>query len=174
MIDESRPFQPVHIGIITISDTRTLADDKSGNILVQKLSDAGHILTERAIVKDDKSQIIATIQQWVNDKKVDVIITTGGTGVTGRDLTPEALDELGGKPIAGFGELFRMKSYQVIGTSCVQSRACAVVWNGCYIFALPGSPSACRDGWDWILASQLDIRHRPCNFVELLPRLLEK
>ncbi len=173
MIDETKPFRPVNIGIITISDTRQLDNDKSGNILVERATQAGHHITARTLVKDDKEQIIATIRQWVHESMVDVIITTGGTGVTGRDITPEALEQLGGKYIPGFGELFRMKSYQVIGTSSVQSRACAVVWQGCYIFALPGSPSACRDGWDWILATQLDIRHRPCNFVELLPRLRE-
>ncbi len=170
----NRQFKPCQCAIMTISDTRTLDDDKSGNILVKNLTSAGHIIQARAIVRDDVALIQAQIRAWLAQKSIDAIITTGGTGVTGRDLTPEALLGLGGKEIIGFGELFRMKSFEKIGSSAVQSRAMAIVVDGCYIFALPGSPSACQDGWDWILSTQLDIRHRPCNFVELMPRLQEK
>lgn len=173
MIDHSAKFLPVRIAVLTISDSRTAADDRSGDALVTLLTEAGHILAERAIVPDDVDAIVARLHAWIDDAAVDCVITTGGTGVTGRDVTPEALAQLGGKDIPGFGELFRWLSFQKIGTSTIQSRACAVVARGTYIFALPGSPGAVRDGWDGILATQLDSRHRPCNFVELMPRLRE-
>ena len=160
--------------MLTVSDSRTLADDRSGDTLVGRLSAAGHILADRLIVRDDVSMIVSRLHAWIDDPQIDCIITTGGTGVTGRDVTPEAIERIQDKPIPGFGELFRWLSYQTIGTSTVQSRACACVTRGTYIFALPGSTGAVKDGWDGILASQLDSRHRPCNFVELMPRLLEK
>lgn len=172
-IDETRPFIPVRIAVMTVSDTRTIETDKSGNVLVGLLNEAGHILIERAIVPDDKARIVAQLEQWIDDDQVDVVISTGGTGVTGRDVTPEAFRSVYEKSIDGFGELFRMLSYQKIGTSTIQSRATAGVARGTYLFALPGSPSACRDGWEMILKDQLDYRHRPCNFVELFPRLRE-
>jgi molybdopterin adenylyltransferase len=173
-IDESLPFIPVRIAVLTVSDTRGLADDRSGNILVERLEGAGHILAARAIVKDDVGTIVEQLAAWIEDAEVDCVITTGGTGVTGRDVTPEALAEVCEKEIPGFGELFRWLSFQSIGTSTVQSRATAGVARGTYIFALPGSTGAVKDGWDGILASQLDSRHRPCNFVELMPRLRER
>ena len=173
MLDMKRPFIACTIAVLTISDTRNLDNDKSGDILVANLTQAGHILGARAIAKDTITEIKSIITNWIDSAKIDVIITTGGTGLTGRDLTPEALMQLGGKEIIGFGELFRQKSYQKIGSSSIQSRALAVLVDGCYIFALPGSPSACQDGWDWILSTQLDNRHRPCNFIELMPRLKE-
>lgn len=173
-IDESRDFIPVRIAVLTVSDTRTPDDDKSGDRLIQRLSDAGHVLAERMIVRDEVSLLTAALNRWIDDASVDVILTTGGTGVTGRDVTPEALDALGGKDIPGFGELFRWLSFQNIGTSTIQSRACARVVRGTYIFALPGSTGAVTDAWDGILASQLDSRFRPCNFVELMPRLNER
>ncbi len=172
-IDESRPFIPVRIAIMTVSDTRTPEDDKSGNGLVALLTKAGHILADRAIVRDDQLLITAQLRTWIDDPQVDVVISTGGTGVTGRDVTPEAFEAIYEKPIHGFGELFRMLSYQKIGTSTIQSRATAGVTRGTYLFALPGSPSGARDGWEMILKDQLDYRHRPCNFVELFPRLRE-
>lgn len=172
-IDESRPFIAVRIAVMTVSDTRTLDDDKSGRTLIELLETAGHILAKRAIVPDDQARIKAQLESWIDDEGVDVVISTGGTGVTGRDVTPEAFESIYEKPIAGFGELFRMLSYQKIGTSTIQSRATAGVTRGTYLFALPGSPSACRDGWEMILKDQLDYRHRPCNFVELFPRLRE-
>jgi molybdenum cofactor biosynthesis protein B len=172
-IDESRPFIPVRIAVMTVSDTRTAADDKSGNVLVDLLTDAGHLLAARAIVPDDQARIVEQLQAWIENHEVDVVISTGGTGVTGRDVTPEAFESIYEKRIEGFGELFRMLSYQKIGTSTIQSRATAGVTRGTYLFALPGSPSACRDGWEMILRDQLDYRHRPCNFVELFPRLRE-
>ncbi|MSO80992.1 MAG: molybdenum cofactor biosynthesis protein B [Alphaproteobacteria bacterium] len=172
-IDESRPFQPVNIAILTVSDTRTTADDRSGETLIDRLLAAGHRLAARAIVRDDRAAIAAQMRRWADDPMIEVIVTTGGTGVTGRDVTPEAMRDVAEKRIEGFGELFRWQSHQKIGTSTVQSRADAGVLNGTYIFCLPGSPSACRDGWDGILKDQLDIRHRPCNFAELLPRLNE-
>ena len=172
-IDESREFKPINIALLTVSDTRTLDDDTSGNILAKRITEKGHALFERKIVKDDKSTIESQLRKWIENGLVDVIITTGGTGLTGRDITPEALDALKDKDIPGFGELFRMLSYKNIGTSTVQSRACAVVSMGTYIFALPGSNGAVKDGWDGILDTQLDSRHRPCNFVELIPRLTE-
>jgi molybdopterin adenylyltransferase len=173
-IDESRPFLPVRIAILTVSDTRTLADDRSGDVLVERLGAAGHILADRRIVRDDVDLICAALDAWIDDPHIDCVITTGGTGVTGRDVTPEAFARVREKEIEGFGELFRWLSYQSIGTSTVQSRATAAVARGTYLFALPGSTGACRDGWDGILASQLDSRHRPCNFVELMPRLQER
>ncbi len=172
--DETRAFVPLQIAVLTISDTRTLADDRSGDTLAQLLTEAGHILAERLIVKDDIDSIVAILRIWVLNPLIDVVITTGGTGVTGRDVTPEALGAMGGKGIPGFGELFRWLSYQSIGTSTIQSRACARLVDGTFIFALPGSTGAVKDGWNGILAHQLDSRFRPCNFVELMPRLLEK
>ncbi len=172
-IDESVPFAPLRIAVLTVSDTRTLADDRSGDTLVERLLTAGHRLADRAIVADDRASIAAKLRALVADPSVEVVITTGGTGVTGRDVTPEALADVAEKHVAGFGELFRMLSYAKIGTSSLQSRADAGVAGGTYIFCLPGSPGACRDGWDDILRFQLDIRHRPCNFAELLPRLRE-
>ena len=172
-IDESAAFLPVRIAVLTVSDTRTLVDDRSGDLLVARLTDAGHILADRKIVLDDTDRIVATLHRWVDDPTVDCIISTGGTGVTGRDVTPEAIERVQDKTIPGFGELFRWLSYATIGTSTVQSRACACVTRGTYIFALPGSTGAVKDGWDGILSHQLDSRHRPCNFVELMPRLRE-
>ena len=173
-IDEGRTFLPVRIAVLTVSDTRTLADDRSGDTLVDRLTGAGHVLADRLIVTDDRSAIVARLHAWLDDPQVDVILTTGGTGVTGRDVTPEALAQVQDKEIPGFGELFRWLSYQSIGTSTIQSRATACVARGTYIFALPGSTGAVRDAWDGILASQLDSRFRPCNFVELMPRLTER
>jgi molybdenum cofactor biosynthesis protein B len=173
-IDETRTFLPVRIAVLTVSDTRTAADDRSGDTLVERLTTAGHVLADRAIVRDDADQIVARLHAWIEDDQVDCVISTGGTGVTGRDVTPEAFERVWDKPIEGFGELFRWLSFQSIGTSTVQSRACAGVARGTYLFALPGSTGAVKDGWDGILASQLDNRHRPCNFVELMPRLNER
>ena len=173
-IDDSIAFRPVRIAVLTVSDTRSTADDRSGDTLVARLTAAGHRLADRAIVRDDPEAIVARLHAWVDDPEVDCVITTGGTGVTGRDITPEALERVCEKMIPGFGELFRWLSYAKIGTSTVQSRACAGVARGTYIFALPGSTGAVKDGWDGILASQLDIRHQPCNFVELMPRLTER
>jgi molybdenum cofactor biosynthesis protein B len=173
-IDASAAFVPVRIALLTVSDTRGLADDRSGDILVERLSAAGHLLADRAIVKDDQDVIVAELHRWIENPAVDCVITTGGTGVTGRDVTPEALERVADKMIPGFGELFRWLSYQTIGTSTVQSRACACVARGTYIFALPGSTGAVKDGWDGILKDQLDSRHMPCNFVELMPRLTER
>lgn len=172
-IDESRPFIPVNIAVLTVSDTRTEADDRSGNTLVELLTAAGHKLAARSIVTDDVDRIQAVVKGYIDDPAVDVVIATGGTGVTGRDVTPEALEALYEKSIPGFGELFRWLSFQKIGTSTIQSRCTAGVAKGTYLFALPGSPSACRDGWEGILATQLDYRFMPCNFVELFPRLRE-
>ena len=172
-IDESLVFKPVRIAVLTISDSRSAADDRSGDTLVELLTGAGHILADRLIVPDEKSLIVARLHNWIDDPAVDVVITTGGTGVTGRDVTPEALHMLDGKDIPGFGELFRWLSYQTIGTSTIQSRACAVVARGTYIFALPGSTGAVKDAWIGILSTQLDSRHKPCNFVDLIPRLTE-
>ena len=173
-IDSSREFKPVRIAVLTISDTRTFADDRSGDTLVALLTQAGHNAAARAIIKDDINTIITKLHTWIADPQIDVIITTGGTGVTGRDVTPEALADLGGKDIPGFGELFRWLSFQSIGTSTIQSRACARVVDGTYIFALPGSTGAVKDGWNGILLHQLDSRFQPCNFVELMPRLNER
>jgi len=172
-IDPARPFRPLNIAVLTVSDSRSLAEDRSGDLLVQRLTAAGHRLADRALVVDDAAQIADRFRAWIADPAVDVVISTGGTGVTGRDVTPEALERVAEKLIPGFGELFRLISFNKIGTSALQSRATAGVAQGTYLFALPGSPGACRDGWDEILSAQLDIRHRPCNFAELLPRLRE-
>lgn len=172
-IDDSRTFLPVRIAVLTVSDSRSLAEDRSGDVLVERLTGAGHILANRAILRDDQDDIVAQFHRWIDDESVDCIISTGGTGVTGRDVTPEAVERVCEKLIPGFGELFRWLSFASIGTSTIQSRACAGVTRGTYIFALPGSTGAVKDGWDQILASQLDSRHRPCNFVELMPRLKE-
>ena len=172
-IDESLSFVAVNIAVLTVSDSRTLEDDKSGDFLVERLSGAGHNLADRAIVTDDADLIIATLNRWIDDDGVDVVIATGGTGVPGRAVTPEAFHAVYDKEIAGFGEIFRMISWDKIRTSTIQSRATAGVARGTYLFALPGSPGACRDAWDEILRYQLDIRYRPCNFVELMPRLKE-
>jgi molybdenum cofactor biosynthesis protein B len=172
-IDESRPFLPVNIAILTVSDTRTEADDSSGDTLVKRLKADGHQLADRAIVKDDPDSIVSRLQAWINNPNVDVVVATGGTGVTGRDVTPEAFERVCEKDIPGFGELFRWISYQKIGTSTIQSRAVAGIAKGTYLFALPGSTGACKDGWDDILRHQLDNRFRPCNFVELMARLQE-
>ncbi len=173
-IDGNREFLPVNIAVLTVSDTRTLDDDKSGRTLVERIEGAGHVVIARDIVKDDQPTIVAKLEEWIADSNVDVVIATGGTGVTGRDITPEAFHEVYDKEIPGFGELFRMLSYEKIKTSTIQSRATGGVAQGTYLFALPGSPGACRDAWDDILVEQLDSRHRPCNFVELMPRLTEK
>lgn len=173
-IDESRAFLPVRIAVLTVSDSRTAADDTSGDALVARIEAAGHIVAERAILKDDVELIVSRLHAWIEDPQVDCVITTGGTGVTGRDVTPEALARVWDKEIPGFGELFRWLSYQTIGTSTVQSRATAGVARGTYLFALPGSTGAVKDAWDGILVSQLDSRHNPCNFVELMPRLTER
>ena len=173
-IDESRSFKPVNIALLTISDTRRIADDSSGDILASRIREAGHQLAAREISRDDQNEIAAHLHRWIDDEMVDAIITTGGTGLTGRDQTPEVLDRVKDKDIPGFGELFRWLSYETIGVSTIQSRACAVIARGTYIFALPGSNGAVKDGWDKLLASQLDNRHRPCNFVELMPRLRER
>ena len=172
-IDETRPFLPVAIAVLTVSDTRTEADDKSGDTLAELIRAAGHRVIARRIVKDDQAAIVAQLRLWIADRAVDAVIATGGTGVTGRDVTPEAFHDVYEKEIAGFGELFRWLSYQKVGTSTIQSRATAGVAGGTYLFALPGSPGACRDGWDDIIKHQLDNRHRPCNLVELMPRLQE-
>jgi len=172
-IDPALPFLPVRIAALTVSDSRTAADDRSGDTLVERLTQHGHILAARAIVRDDVPTLVAQFEAWIADPHVDCIISTGGTGVTGRDVTPEALAQVWDKEIPGFGELFRWLSFQTIGTSTIQSRATAGIARGTYIFALPGSTGAVRDAWDGILATQLDSRHRPCNFVELMPRLRE-
>lgn len=172
-IDLSRPFVPVSIATLTISDSRDAETDSSGRTLVERIEKAGHRLAARAMVRDDVAAITAQLRQWIADPAIDVIISTGGTGLTGRDVTPEAVHAVMDKEIPGFGELFRWLSFAKIGTSTIQSRALAVVAGGTYVFALPGSPGACRDAWDEILVSQLDSRHKPCNFVELMPRLNE-
>ena len=172
-IDETRDFLPVRIAVLTVSDTRTPADDRSGDTLVDRLTGAGHTLAARAITRDDRAAIADQLRQWIADPAVDVILSTGGTGLTGRDVTVEAHRDVYEKEIEAFGTVFTIVSMQKIGTSAVQSRACAGVAGGTYLFALPGSPGACRDAWDEILKWQLDYRHRPCNFVEILPRLEE-
>lgn len=172
-IDPSRPFIPVSIATLTVSDSRDVETDTSGRTLVERIEKAGHRLAARAMVRDDVAAITAQLRLWIADPTIDVIISTGGTGLTGRDVTPEAVHAVMDKEIPGFGELFRWLSFAKIGTSTIQSRALAVVAGGTYVFALPGSPGACRDAWDDILVSQLDSRHKPCNFVELMPRLNE-
>ena len=172
-VDRSREFKPIGIAVLTVSDTRIAATDSSGDLLCDRIRAAGHTLVTRAIERDDVPKIVNRIHNWLDDRTIDCIITTGGTGLTGRDVTPAALDEVKDKDIPGFGELFRWLSYKSIGTSTIQSRACAVVARGKYIFALPGSNGAVKDGWDGILLEQLDSRNRPCNFVELIPRLRE-
>ncbi|PPR44502.1 MAG: Molybdenum cofactor biosynthesis protein B [Alphaproteobacteria bacterium MarineAlpha5_Bin8] len=173
-IDKSLKFVSINIGLITISDTRTLENDKSGNLLNERIINFGHKIEIRKIIKDDIEIIKNTISDLTKNKNIDAIITTGGTGLTGRDSTPEAVIVLSEKIIDGFGELFRQISYEKIGTSTIQSRAIAGLANHTYIFSLPGSPNACKDGWDQILQYQLDIRHKPCNFIEIMPRLKEK
>jgi molybdenum cofactor biosynthesis protein B len=168
-----RSFIPVRIAVLTVSDTRTLADDKSGDMLATLIEEAGHVLATRTIVKDDIEAIRVMAQRWIQDAKIDVIITTGGTGFTGRDVTPEALEPLFEKRMEGFSEVFHRISYDKIGTSTIQSRATAGMTKATFIFALPGSPGACRDAWEGILKAQLDYRHLPCNFVEIMPRLDE-
>lgn len=172
-INEDIEFVAINIAVMTVSDTRTEADDKSGDTLAERLQGAGHNLASRAIVKDDQDAIVAQLRAWIDNPEIDAVLATGGTGVTGRDVTPEAFHAVYEKEVAGFGELFRMLSYEKIGTSTIQSRATAGVANGTYLFALPGSTGACKDAWDDILVYQLDIRHKPCNFVELIPRLQE-
>jgi molybdenum cofactor biosynthesis protein B len=173
-IDPTRAFVPVHIAVLTVSDTRDASDDRSGAVLVERAEAAGHEVLRRALVPDDRAQIEAQLNAWIDDPEVDVVIATGGTGVTGRDVTPEAFRAVYDKEIEGFGELFRWISWKHVGTSTIQSRATGGVARGTYLFALPGSPGACKDAWDEILVHQLDSRHRPCNFVELMPRLREK
>jgi molybdenum cofactor biosynthesis protein B len=172
-IDETRPFKPVHIAVMTVSDSRTEANDTSGQALVDLIARDGHVLKSRTIVKDEQTAIVGQLKAWIADPEIDVVISTGGTGVTGRDVTPEAFESVFEKKIDGFGELFRWLSYQKIGTSTIQSRATGGVANATYLFALPGSPSAVCDGWEEILKFQLDNRLRPCNLVELMPRLNE-
>jgi molybdenum cofactor biosynthesis protein B len=172
-IDETRPFLPVNIAVLTVSDSRTLDDDKSGAKLAAMLTADGHRLASREIVKDDIAAIVARLKAYIADPEIDVVLTTGGTGVTGRDVTPEAMKAVLDKEIEGFGELFRWLSFEKIATSTMQSRALGGVADGTYLFALPGSPGACRDAWEGILHFQLDVRLRPCNLVELMPRLKE-
>ena len=164
----------VNIALLTVTDTRTFDNDKSGAILVEKINEANHILIDRKICKDNKDDIVLILKEWINKKDIDIVITTGGTGLTGRDITPEAIEEIADKQIPGFGEVFRTISLKTVGTSAIQSRACAVLANGKYVFALPGSSGGVIDAWEGILKHQLDINHKPCNFVELFPRLKEK
>jgi len=172
-IDETAEFLPVRIAVLTVSDTRSLDDDRSGNVLVERLEGAGHTLAARQIIRDERDQIADQLRTWCADRDIDVVISTGGTGLTGRDVTVEAHRDVYEKEIDAFGTVFTIVSMQKIGTSAVQSRATGGVSNGTYLFALPGSPGACKDAWDEILAKQLDYRHRPCNFVEIFPRLDE-
>ena len=172
-INEDIEFVAINIAVMTVSYNRNEADAKSGETLAERLQGAGHNLAARAIVKDDQDAIVAQLRAWIDNPEIDAVLATGGTGVTGRDVTPEAFHAVYEKEVAGFGELFRMLSYEKIGTSTIQSRATAGVANGTYLFALPGSTGACKDAWDDILVYQLDIRHKPCNFVELIPRLQE-
>ncbi|MFO1256799.1 MAG: molybdenum cofactor biosynthesis protein B [Sphingomonadaceae bacterium] len=172
-VDPSRPFRPVNVAVLTVSDSRTMETDTSGGILADRIVGAGHKLVSRAIEKDEVPAIVRRLNNWIDDPAIDCIIATGGTGMTGRDVTPEALDQVKEKDIPGFGELFRWISFKSIGTSTIQSRACAVLSRGTYIFALPGSNGAVKDGWDQILAEQLDSRNGPCNIVALMPRLRE-
>ena len=172
-IDESREFKPIRIAIMTVSDSRHAADDESGSILVGRLEKAGHTLADRAIVKDEIPEITAKLKSWIDSPDVDAVISTGGTGLTGRDVTPEAFRTVFEKEIDGFSAVFHMVSYQTVATSTMQSRACAGIAGGTLLFAVPGSPGACKDAWDGIFQYQLDSRHRPCNFVEIIPRLEE-
>ena len=172
-IDDKVPFIPINIAVLTVSDTRKEEDDRSGTTLVERIESAGHMVASKVIVRDDADAISAKLREWIADDGIDAVISTGGTGVTGRDVTPEAFHAVYEKEITGFGELFRMLSYNTIGSSTIQSRATAGVAGGTYLFALPGSTGACKDAWDEILKYQLDIRHKPCNFVELMPRLRE-
>jgi len=172
-IDESIAFVPVRIAVMTVSDTRDASNDKSGDTLAARIRDAGHVVAARTIVTDDQAKIAAQLRRWIDDREIDAVISTGGTGLTGRDVTVEAFKSVFEKEIDGFSALFHQISYAKVGTSTVQSRACAGVAKGTYLFALPGSPGAVKDGWDGILKYQLDIRHKPCNFVEIMPRLLE-
>ena len=172
-IDEEAVFKPLNLALLTVSDSRTAATDTSGDILAERIAGAGHRLAARDLLPDDPERLVAQLREWIADEHVDAVIITGGTGLTGRDVTPEALERVKDKDIPGFGELFRWLSFESIGTSTIQSRACAVLAGGTYIFALPGSNGAVKDGWDGILATQLDSRYRPCNFVELMPRLTE-
>jgi len=172
-IDESKPFKPVRIAVLTVSDTREMADDKSGGLLAGRVEQAGHVLADRAIVRDEPAEIREMLQNWIADPDIDAVITTGGTGLTGRDITPEAVRPLFDKEIDGFSTVMHMISLEKVGTSTIQSRSLAGVAGGTYIFCLPGSPGACKDAWDGILQYQLDFRHRPCNFVEIMPRLNE-
>ncbi len=172
-LDDTITFKPVNIALLTVSDTRTTENDSSGNLLAERITSAGHNIVERTILRDDTALITARLHNWIDDERIDCVISTGGTGLTGRDVTPEALERVKTKDIPGFGELFRWISFNSIGTSTIQSRACAVLARGTYIFALPGSNGAVKDGWDQILVHQLDSRHKPCNFVELMPRLRE-
>lgn len=172
-IDESKEFIPVRIAVLTVSDTRRQSDDRSGQVLVDRLTSAGHLLADRAIVPDERTEITAQLRKWIADSDIDVVISTGGTGLTGRDVTVEAHRDVYEKEIDAFGTVFTMVSMTKIGTSAVQSRATGGVADGTYLFALPGSPGACKDAWDEILSLQLDFRHRPCNFVEIMPRLDE-
>ena len=172
-IDETRTFIPLRIAVLTVSDTRTQKTDKSGPLLAQFIEDAGHVLADRAVVEDDEKAIRKQVKKWIKDKEIDAVITTGGTGFTGRDVTPEAVRPLFEKEIEGFSTIFHMLSYQTVGTSTVQSRACGGLTGGTFIFCLPGSPGACEDAWKGILVHQFDNRHRPCSFIEVMPRLEE-
>lgn len=172
-LDQTRPFIPVRIAVLTVSDTRGIAEDKSGDTLVEMIAQAGHVVADRAIAKDDVETIQAKVRAWIADAAIDVVITTGGTGFTGRDVTPEAIRPLFEKEIEGFSTVFHMISFDKVGTSTIQSRACGGLAQGTYIFCLPGSPGACKDAWNGILVHQLDNRHRPCNLVEIMPRLEE-
>jgi molybdenum cofactor biosynthesis protein B len=172
-LDEARPFKPVRFAVLTVSDTRALADDKSGTVLAERIAAAGHTLAAREIVRDDVGSIAVKVSQWIADPKVDVVLTTGGTGFTGRDVTPDAVRPLWDKEIDGFSAVFHAISFEKIGTSTIQSRACAGLAGETFIFCLPGSPGACRDAWDGILVQQFDSRHLPCNFVQIMPRIRE-
>lgn len=172
-IDESREFIPLRIAVLTVSDTRSMDEDRSGDVLVGRIAEAGHLLADRRIIRDERAEIAGLLREWVDSPDVDVVISTGGTGLTGRDVTVEAHFDVYEKEVEGFAALFHMISFQKIGTSTMQSRSCAGVAGGTYLFALPGSPGACKDGWDEILRLQLDYRHRPCNLVEIMPRLEE-
>jgi molybdenum cofactor biosynthesis protein B len=173
MAESTREFIPVRIAVMTVSDTRTRANDTSGDTLEARIKDAGHIIADRVIVPDEKDVIAAQLRKWIAEPTIDAVISTGGTGLTGRDVTPEAFRSVFEKEIDGFSALFHRISFEKVGTSTIQSRACAGVANGTYLFALPGSPGAVKDGWDEILKHQLDHRHKPCNFVEIMPRLQE-